>query len=157
MLDIQVKKLSRQLSIDWRPILMIVLIALLFSLQACTVHKRGATTPDRVVEQYLLALENKDEQLMLQLAHEDAVIPREITAKIVNIGGSQIQDRQIVYTKSTPVVWNAKIKGIYVDRFGIHRNFDDAISIGYQSKGQVKLYGGRWYLLLENRGSVTGK
>jgi hypothetical protein len=147
----QLIKIPDRFSIQWRSILIAILILIVFSLQACSVNKHGAATPDRVVEQYLLALENKDDRLMLQLVPAKAQIDRVIEAKILRIGGHKIQDRQISYTKSKPTFWNAKIQGFFVDRAGIKRKFDDSIEIEYQSKGQVKLYGGRWYLLLGNR------
>ena len=134
----------------WRSILVVTIIAIIFSLQACSVNKHGATTPNQVVEQYLLALENKDDNLMLRLVPEKSQLDRVIESKIIKIGGHKIQDRQISYTKPKPTFWNAKIKGFFVDRAGIKRKFDDSIEIEYQSKGQVKLYGGRWYLLFGN-------
>ena len=114
-------------------------------------NKQGGSTPDRIVEQYLLALEDRDEAAMLQLVPENYNVAKEVTAKIVKFGGHKIQDRQISYTKSKPTLWDARVRGFYVDRVGVRQKFDDSISIGYQSKGQVKLYGGRWYLLLGNR------
>ena len=134
----------------WRSILIVTMIAIFFSLQACSVNKHGAATPDRVVEQYLLALEDSDARLMLRLVPEKSQLDRVVKAKILRIGGHEIQDRQISYTKSKPTFWNAKIHGFFVDRAGIKRKFNDSIEIEYQSKGQVKLYGGRWYLLFGN-------
>ena len=134
----------------WRSSLVVTMIAIIFSLQACSVNKQGAATPDQVVEQYLLALENKDDNLMLRLVPEQSRLDRAIESKILRIGGHKIQDRQINYTKSKPTFWIAKIHGTFVDRAGMKRKFDDSIAIEYQSKGQVKLYGGRWYLLLGN-------
>ena len=87
---------------------------------------------------------------MLRLVPEQSRLDRAIESKILRIGGHKIQDRQISYIKSKPTFWNAKIHGFFVDRAGIKRKFDDSISIEYQSKGQVKLYGGRWYLSLGN-------
>jgi hypothetical protein len=144
----QTKKLFHKLSIYSRSILVIAILAIVFSLPACNTNKNGAATPDRVVEQYLLALENRDENLMLQLMPEHVTFSKEIKAKIVKFGGHKIQDRQIRYTKSKPTLWNAKIGGFYENRDGIRKSLDDSIAIEYQSKGQVKLYGGRWYLLL---------
>ena len=146
----QVRQISHNFSIDWRSILMIIIIiiSIVFSLQACTVNKHGAATPERVVEQYLLALENRDPHLMLQLAPEKAKIAEIVEAKVLKSGGHKIQERQISYIKSKPTLWNAKIHGLFIENTGIHRNFDESILIEYQSKGQVKLYGGRWYLLL---------
>ena len=134
----------------WRSILVVTMIAIVFSLQACSVNKQGAATPDQLVEQYLLALEDKDDNLMLRLMPEQSRFDRMIESKILKIGGHKIQDRQISYTKSKPTFWNAKIQGSFVDRAGVKRKFDDSIDIEYQSKGQVKLYGGRWYLLFSN-------
>ncbi len=129
----------------------VMLISIVFSLSACSVNKHGAATPDRVVEQYLLALEEKDNHLMLRLVPEKSQLDRVIESKILRIGGHKIQGRQISYIKSKPTFWNAKIHGFFVDRAGIRRKFDDLIEIEYQSKGQLKLYGGRWYLLIGNR------
>jgi hypothetical protein len=147
----QVSKISHKLSIYWRSVLMISLIMIVFLLPACTANKHGAATPDRVVEQYLQALESKDRHLMLRLVPEKSQINQAIESKIIKIGGHKIQDRQINYTKSKPTFWNARIHGSFVDRAGMKRKFDDSIAIEYQSKGQLKLYGGRWYLLLGDR------
>jgi hypothetical protein len=145
----QTINLSKKFSIYRRSILVIALIVIICLLQSCHVHKRGAATPDRIVEQYLLALENKDEKLLLQLAPEDAVFTKEIETKVSRIGGYKIQDIKIHYFKSTPMLWSAKIQGGYIDRQGKNRNFEDSIVIQYQSKGELKLYAGRWYILLE--------
>jgi hypothetical protein len=126
-------------------------IALIFTLQACSVNKRGAPTPDRVVEQYLSALETKNANLMLDLVPENSNFTKEVKTKIDTIGGRKIQDRQIVYTKPKSFLWNANIKGFYLDRSGTKQNFTDSIVLEYQNKGDLKLYAGRWYLLLGNR------
>jgi hypothetical protein len=144
----KVVKIFDKFSLYWRSILVIIIISIVFSLQACTVNKHGAATPERVVEQYLLALENRDNKLMQQLAIENTKIAGVVESKILKIGGHKIQERQITYIKSKPTLWNVKIHGSFIDNAGIYRNFDESILIEYQSKGQVKLYGGRWYLLL---------
>ena len=126
-----------------------LIVTSILLLPACTADKNGAGSPDRVVEQYLLALENKDESLMLQLLPGGSSIEGKIKAKIDKFSGYKIQDRKIVYNKPKPVLWNAEIRGFYVDRAGTRQKFNDSISISYENKGQVKLYGGRWYLLLD--------
>ncbi|WP_373543368.1 hypothetical protein [Chamaesiphon sp.] len=137
---------------DWRSLKLIGLIAIVFSLQSCEAqHKRGAATPERIVEQYLLALEERNEILILQLMPEESLADKEIKAKIDKLGGHKIQDRQINYTKPTPTLWNAKMGGFYIDPTGVRKKFDDSIAVEYQNKGQVKLYRGRWYLLLGSR------
>jgi hypothetical protein len=153
LVDMQAVK-SHPSSIYWRSIVIIVALAMGFLLQSCgTQHQKyGAATPDRVVEQYLLSLENRDETSMLRLIPENTPINRQLVrAKIAKIGGCQVENRQIKYTKSKPTFWNAKINGNYIDRAGIKRRFDDSIAIEYQSKGELKLYAGRWYLVLGNR------
>ena len=136
----------------WRSLKSLGIIAIVFSLQSCEAqNRRGASTPERIVEQYLLALEDRNETLILQLLPEESLADKEIKAKIGKFGGYKIQGRQINYTKPTPTLWNAKMEGFYIDRSGIRRKFDDSIAIEYQSKGQVKLYRGRWYLLLGKR------
>ena len=136
----------------WRSIFAIVLIAIVFSLQSCGAHnKHGAATPERIVEQYLVALEDRNETSILRLMPEKSLASKEIKAKIGRFGGHKIQNRQIKYTKSKPTLWIAKVEGFYINPTGIRRKFDDSIAIEYQSKGQVKLYSGRWYLLLGNR------
>jgi hypothetical protein len=128
------------------------MLVMIFCLQACKVEdKNGAATPDRVVEQYLLALENRDDVLLRKLAPEQAPVSSEIKTKISKIGGYKIKDHQISYTKFKPTLWTARIRGFYLDRAGKRNNFDDSIEIEYQSKGQVKLYGGSWYLLLKDK------
>jgi hypothetical protein len=150
----QAIKLPKQLSIYWRSILVIIVfVAIVFSLQSCGAHnKHGAATPDRVVEQYLLALEDRDDTSILRLMPEKSFATEAIKTKIVRLGGYKIQDRLIRYTKPKPTRWNANIQGLYVDRSGIKRKFEDSIVLEYQSKGELKLYAGHWYLLLEDRG-----
>jgi hypothetical protein len=144
----QIKAILVKFATYWRSILVVMTIAIVFSLQACSVNKHGAATPDQVVEQYLVALEDRNDHLMLRLVPEKSQFDRIIESKISKVGGRKIQDRQISYTKSKPTFWKAKIQGFFVDHTGIKRKFDDSIEIEYQSKGQIKLYGGRWYLLL---------
>jgi hypothetical protein len=136
-------------SIYWRSISLLVMFAIVFYLQGCKVdNKHGAATPDRVVEQYLLALEDRDNNLMMGLAPENGVVRKKIEARMNKLGGHKIKDRQIIYVKPKPSLWKAKIQGFFIDRFGNRQKFDDSIAIEYQSKGQLKMYGGRWYLLL---------
>lgn len=145
----QTVKLTDKFSIGWRSILTIGFGYTVLSLYSCTANKRGAPTPENVVEQYLSALENKNKNSMLQLADEDSSSASAIAAKIGKIGGYKINNRQIVYDKFTPNLWKAKIKGNYVDRQGIAKKLEDSISIQYQSKGEPKSYAGRWYLRLD--------
>jgi hypothetical protein len=148
----QAIKLENKLSIYWRSIGVVILVAIVFSLQSCgsQQHKYGAATPDRVVEQYITALEKRNDPLMLRLMPEKSLATTEVKAKIDRLGGYKIQDRQIKYIKPKPSLWNAKIQGFYIDRAGVRQKFDDSIVLEYQSKGELKLYAGRWYLLLGN-------
>ncbi len=143
----QTVKLADKFSIGWRSILTITFGCTVLALSSCTANKRGAPTPENVVEQYLSALENKNKNSMLQLTDEGSISIDAIAAKIDKIGGYKIYHRQIVYDKSTPILWAAKIKGNYVDRQGLTKKIEDSISIQYQSKGEPKAYAGRWYLL----------
>lgn len=127
---------------------MIMIVILL--LQSCNADKNGTSTPDQLVEQYLSALENKNEKLLLGIVPEHSVLTREIKAKIAKTGGHKIQNRQIIYDKSTPILWNAQIKGVYIDRQNTSKKFEDIITIQYQNKGHLKSYAGRWYLLMKN-------
>ncbi len=140
--------MADKLSIYWRSILAITLGCTVLSLYSCSANKRGAPTPENVVEQYLSALENKNKNSMLQLTDEDSNSASAVNSKISKTGGYKIQNRQIVYDKLTPNLWNARIKGNYVDRQGIAKKLEDSISIQYQSKGEPKSYAGRWYLQL---------
>ncbi|MCY7367115.1 MAG: hypothetical protein LH474_03080 [Chamaesiphon sp.] len=146
----QTVTLANQFSIRLRSILIVGLGCMVLSLYSCSANKRGAPTPEKVVEQYLTALENKSENSLLQLADKDSSQTREIAAKIRKIGGHKIQNRQIEYDKFTPNLWKAKITGNYIDRQGIAKKTEDLISIQYQSKGEPKSYAGRWYLLIDN-------
>jgi hypothetical protein len=138
-----------RLSIVNRAILTVVLIAIVVSVQSCGVHnKRGAATPDRLVEQYAIGLETKNEHLILQLTPETADFTSQVKTKVGKFGGRKIQDRQVIYTKPTPFLWSASIRGIYRDRTGTKQQFEDSIELKYLSKGELKLYAGRWYLFL---------
>jgi hypothetical protein len=147
----QAVKVPQQRSRYWRSIFVVILVAIVFSLQSCGVHnKHGAATPDRVVEQYLTALAARNESAILRLMPEKSLATDLVKAKIARLGGHKIEDRQINYTKPKPSLWNAKLSGLYVDRFGVKRKFADSIVLEYQSKGELKLYAGHWYLLLSD-------
>ena len=148
MFDMQAKKLSHQISIGLR---LFPIVTVIFSLSACNVDKRGAGTPDGVVERYLLALETKNEHLMLELAPENSNFTQAAKAKIDKIGGLKIQNRQINYHKPKFTLWEAKISGVTVDENGNQKKIEDTIVLEYQNKGDLKLYAGRWYLILEGK------
>ena len=144
----QAIELSHKSSLYWRSIFIIPIVILLLSLQSCgAANKNGAATPEKIVDRYLTALEDRNEEAIRRLMPEESIAAPEIAAKIAKFGGHKIQDRQVEYLKSKPILWNAKLQGFYIDRAGVRYKFDDSIAIEYQSKGQVKLYGGRWYLL----------
>jgi hypothetical protein len=145
----QTVTLAHQFSIGWRSIFAIGFGCTVLSLSSCSADKRGAPTPENVVEQYLSALETKNKNLMLELADRDSNIASAVAARISKIGGYKIQNKQVIYDKFTPNLWNAKIKGNYVDRQGLVKKIEDSISIQYQSKGEPKSYAGRWYLKLD--------
>jgi hypothetical protein len=141
--------LSTKYSVYSRSILSIFLAIILVLLQSCHgVDKYGAATPDRIVEQYLLALEGRDRNSVIKLLPENANVENQVRSKITKFGGYKVQERKIEYIKSKPTLWNIRIQGFYVDRSNTRRKFDETIVIEYQSKGQVKQYGGRWYLKL---------
>ncbi len=135
------------MTIRYRLTANIVLIAIVIALQACNAHQKlGAATPDRVVEQYLLALETKDAELMTKLQPENAV-NKSTAAIIARLGGHKLQERQVKYIKTKPTLWLAKITGTYLDRSNSRQKFVDTVAIVYEGKESWKLYSGRWYLL----------
>lgn len=137
-----------------RCLLVIAVVILLFSLSACTHNerqRRGAATPERLVAQYLQALETKDERAILNLGLETVDIAADVKTRLDRFGGRKIQQRQVTYIKSKPVLWSAKIRGVYTDLNGVSKKFADSLVLMYQSKGEVKLYAGRWYLLFDDR------
>ncbi len=144
----QAIELSYKSSLYWRSIITIPIVILLLSLQSCgAANKNGAATPEKIVDRYLSAIEDRNEDEIRRLMPATSIAAPEIATKIAKFGGHKIRDRQVEYLKSKPTLWNAKLRGSYIDRAGVKYKFDDSISIEYQSKGQVKLYGGRWYLL----------
>jgi hypothetical protein len=148
----QAINLSNKFSIYRRSILIIVMLSIVFFLQSCGAHnKHGAATPIRVVEQYLTALEERNDNVIRRLMPEQSIAIKDIDAKIAKFGGYKIRDRIIKYIKFKPILWNAKIHGFYIDRAGINRKFEDSIEIEYQSKGELKLYAGRWYLVSNDK------
>jgi hypothetical protein len=141
-----------RLSIVNRSIVVVMFIAIVISMQSCGVqNKRGAATPDRLVEQYAIGLETKNADLILQLTPENTDFTSQVKTKVSKFGGRKIQNRQVIYTKPTPFLWNASIRGIYRDRDGSNQQFEDSIELKYLSKGELKLYAGRWYLFLDDR------
>jgi hypothetical protein len=133
----------------WRLTGCTILIAIIILLQACHAnHQLGASTPERLIERYLVALETKDENLLRQLVPANYAATPEIKAKIGKLGGHKIQEHQFIYTKSKPTLWSVTINGFYLDRNKTRQKFEDIISIAYEGKESWKLYQGRWYLLL---------
>jgi hypothetical protein len=134
----------------WRLASNIALVAIIITLQACNVQaKHGAATPDLVVEEYILALETRDDGLMTKLQPQNSA-SKATAPTIYRLGGHQFQDLQFKYTKTKPTLRVAKITAVYLDRNNIRHKFEDTISIIYQSTESWKLYRGRWYLSLNN-------
>lgn len=86
---------------------------------------------------------------MAQLLPPKHQATQQLGAKIAQLGGHQLQQRRVTYTKVKPTLWVAKIEGSYLDRDGMRQQFRDTISTIYEGNESWKLYSGRWYLLLD--------
>jgi hypothetical protein len=117
-------------------------------LQGCDFKNRyGADTAQQVVEQYLLALENKDEKLMLKLISREYSAKEAVKDKINRLGGHKIQEYKVTYTKPKPVFLRAKVQGFYTNH-DVRKRFDDTLTIVYQGESNLGINKGRWYLVM---------
>jgi hypothetical protein len=79
----------------------------------------------------------------LQLIPEDLSAESAIQDKIAWLGGSEIQDREILYKEIVkPQIVSVTIKGSYDSG---RKKFADKISVKYQ---MVSMDSGRWFLIL---------
>lgn len=123
-------------------------IALPILLEGCDFkNSYGADTPDQVVEQYLLALEKKDEELMLKLVPRRYSAEQAVEDKIAQLGGHKIQEYKVVYAKPKPVFLRANVQGFYTND-GVRKKFDDTLTIVYEGGSILELNKGRWYLIM---------
>jgi hypothetical protein len=130
-------------------------IALILSFQGCSLlNHRGVDNPEKVVEQYLLALERKDEKSILQLVPQSYSADKAIKDKITRFGGRKIQERKIEYIRPKPIFIRANIKGSYIGSNGIRKNFEDILTIAYEKRSFWEFNRGRWYLLI-GKGKVS--
>jgi hypothetical protein len=130
-------------------LILILSIALPILLEGCSFkNSYGADTPDRVVEQYLLALEKKDEGLMLKLIPRKYSAEQAVEDKIAQLGGHKIQEYKVFYAKPKPVFWRANVQAFYIDDGGLRKTIDDTLTIVYEGGSILDLNKGRWYLLM---------
>ncbi|WP_446378787.1 hypothetical protein [Coleofasciculus sp. E2-BRE-01] len=74
---------------------------------------RGADTPERVVEQYILGLEQQKENVILQLIPKEYVAEQAVEDKISQFGGHEVEEYSVVYNEVKPVFLIANIKGMW--------------------------------------------
>lgn len=130
-----------------------VCIALSIFLEGCNFQNSyGADTPDRVVEQYLLALEKKNEELMLKLIPKRYSAEQAVEDKIAQFGGHKIQEYKVSYVKPKSVFWRANVQAFYTDD-GLRKKIDDTLTIVYEGGSISQLNKGRWYLIM-GKGNV---
>jgi hypothetical protein len=128
-------------------------IALPVLLEGCSFkNSYGADTPDGVVEQYLLALEKKDEELMLKLIPRRYSAEQAVEDKITQLGGHKIQEYKVVYAKPKPVFLQANVQAFYAHN-GVSKKIEDTLTIVYEGGSILDLSKGRWYLLM-GKGNV---
>lgn len=124
-------------------------ITLPILLEGCNIkNSYGADTPERVVEQYLLALEKKDEELMLKLIPSKYSAQQAVEDKIAQLGGHKLQEYKVFYTKPKPVFWRANVQAFYTDDGGLRKKIDDTLTIVYEGGSILDFNKGRWYLLM---------
>jgi hypothetical protein len=116
-------------------------------LKGCTSgHSNGAITPEQIVGEYFLALEQKDSSAILRLVPPEATVQKAVNKKISQYGGFKIQDRKISFSGSKPVFLYVKLQGVYLDSANTNKDFMDNIQIKYAA---ISTNQGRWYLSLE--------
>ncbi|MBD2479652.1 MULTISPECIES: hypothetical protein [Nostocaceae] len=112
------------------------------------INWRGGTTPEDVVDAYVRALEKKDQNLMLRLVPGSYSSEQAVQDKVTQLGGHDIKEIQVSYTKIKPHIAIANIEGWYIDSKGERVNFKDTINLRYESGSFLVFYKGRWYLNL---------
>lgn len=112
------------------------------------VSVRGADTPERVVEQYILGLEQQKENVILQLIPKEYVAEQAVEDKISQFGGHEVEEYSVVYNEIKPVFLIAEIKGSYVSNDQGLENFEDQVTIAYRGAGTLLSKKANWYLLL---------
>jgi hypothetical protein len=129
-------------------------VTLSISLQGCNyLSPNGGNNPDQVIDQYLLALENKDEDSILKLIPREYSAKQAVEDKIAEFGGNKIQERQIIYNKTKPVFLIANVQGFYINSDGVRKKFEDTLIISYRGGSLLELNKARWFLQL-GKGNV---
>lgn len=125
--------------------------ALFCALQSCNViPKQGAATREELVTTYLDALENKDEQAILELIPKDYDAKQVVEEKIARLGDRDLEQVKITYQElQKPSSIKVSIEGLYDD--------DSLPSHQSQSKDQIFIHSAnnRWYLILGQQKSAS--
>lgn len=143
--DRNMQRLQR--SLLWSPIASGIL---LLGLLSCSfVSLRGASTREEVVNNYLRALANKDEQSIKRLIPENYDVEQVVHEKVVRLGNRKLEQVEVSYQElQKPDSVKVTIEGIYYDKPGFEGK-------RLRSKDQLFLHaaGNRWYLILGKRNS----
>jgi hypothetical protein len=117
----------------------------LLTTQSCSFFPgKGAATREELVSTYLLALEKKDEQLMLNLIPSDYDAEQVVEEKINRLGNRKLEQLKVSYQDlQKPDSSKVTIEGIY---------YDKPLPNGKQFRSTDEIFvhasGKRWYLIL---------
>lgn len=127
----------------------ILLGVLLLILPTCrSTNVRGAVTKETLVDAYLRALQQKDEQAMLLLVPETHTAQHEVQARIEKLGGHAFDQVRIDYVPPVHPQWvRVVIRGVYTSPQNEQIEFSDEIILHQTDH--------HWYLMLgQDRNAV---
>jgi len=127
-----------------------ILLSVLFLIvSACvSTNPRGAATKETLVDVYLQALQQKDEQAILSLVPETLAAQDAVQAKVEQLGGHTFHQVHIGYVPQVNPKWvRVIIRGVYTGSHNEQVEFSDEIFLNQMDN--------RWYLMLgQDRNAV---
>jgi hypothetical protein len=106
---------------------------------------RGEVDPLKVVDNYLVSLEQKNRDALLRLTPSDYRSEPALQAKLARWGGQHIENRRVFRTKTQPLAVRLKIYGTYQQN-GQAQKFEDTIQLIYRREGLLR--SPRWQLAI---------
>ncbi len=112
------------------------------------VPHKGTSERFELIENYLQALENKDERSMRRLVHPNFEARAAVQGKIEQLGGNEIALQEVCYSLLKPFITVASLRGSYVDENLQTQQIQERLFLKYEPGPFYIGYKGRWYLSL---------
>ncbi len=121
-------------------------LVVLLVLSGYSWNSNGAATREEVIEEYLNALKDKNEESILQLVPKSYTAEQAAKKKITQLGGYNLNVNQISYLKLKPHLFVATIQGSYLTPNREQKRFTEEVNLVDKPGSFLVFYKGNWHL-----------